>query len=259
MRAASRARKATKPATAKPGPQASCVSAKATAVRNDSIIENYGPECKSVLLRLDVCSADDVPPRVQNSPAFGAARSDRLHLRILIFRCGWAQPTVPTRRSTGPSHEAWAPTGSSIAFKVHRVVANRTGFRGVLPLVRGLCGDRDHVALGQVMTDPALDTRPARLTGSGCLRVDHLAAGDELRFAIHDDEHVVGVVVHLGAALHAAIGNDDQTFILDDAPALDESGRNLVVVDVVDARRETGGDSKGCQGGNRQYRGECEQ
>jgi hypothetical protein len=41
------------------------------------------------------------------------------------------------------------------------------------------------------------------------------AAGDELRFAIHDDEHVVGVVVHFGAALHAAVGNDDQALILD--------------------------------------------
>jgi hypothetical protein len=36
--------------------------------------------------------------------------------------------------------------------------------------------------------------------------------------------------VHLGAALHAAVGDDDQTFILDDAPALDEGGRNLVVI-----------------------------
>src|SRR5262249_13123751 len=90
---------------------------------------------------------------------------------------------------------------ASVAVEVHRVVADRAGFRGVLPLVRGLCGDRDHVALGQMMTHPALDTDPARLAGGGYLRVDHLAAGDELRFAIHDDEHVVGVVVHLGAAL----------------------------------------------------------
>src|SRR5215467_10011407 len=109
------------------------------------------------------------------------------------------------------------------------------------------------------MTDPALDTRPARLTGSGCLRVDHLAAGDELRFAIHDDEHVVGVVVHLGAALHTAVGDDDQTFIFNDAAALDEGGRNLVVVYVVDAGRKTGGSSQGYQSGNREYGGECEQ
>src|SRR5258708_19356886 len=86
--------------------------------------------------------------------------------------------------------------GSSIAVEVHRVVADRAGFGGVLPLVRGLCGDRDHVALGQVMTDPALDTGPARLAGGGYLRVDHLAAGDELRLAIHDDEHLVVVVLH---------------------------------------------------------------
>src|SRR5258707_14988209 len=151
------------------------------------------------------------------------------------------------------------PPSASIAVEVHRVVADRAGFRGVLPLVRGLCGDRDHVALGQMMTHPALDTGPARLAGGGYLRVDHLAAGDELRFAIHDDEHVVGVVVHLGAALHAAVGDDDQTFILDDAPALDESGRNLVVVYVVDARRKTGGSSQGYEGGSREYRGECEQ
>src|SRR5258708_13697464 len=94
-----------------------------------------------------------------------------------------------------------------------------------------------------MMTHPALDTGPARLAGGGYLRVDHLAAGDELRFAIHDDEHVVGVVVHLGASLHAAVGDDDQTFILDHAPALDEAGRNLVVAYAVDARRKSAGSS----------------
>src|SRR5712692_3014510 len=103
-----------------------------------------------------------------------------------------------------------------------------------------------------MMTHPALDTGPARLAGGGYLRVDHLAAGDELRFAVHDDEHVVGGVVHLGAALHAAVGDDDQTFILDDAPALDEGGRHLVVVHVMDARRKTGGSSIRHQGGSRE-------
>src|SRR5262245_54963272 len=91
------------------------------------------------------------------------------------------------------------------------------------------------------MTLPALDTGRARLTGVGYLRVDHLAAGDELRFAIHDDEHVVGVVVHFGAALHAAVGDDDQALILEYAPALDEGGRNLVVVYVAHARWKMGG------------------
>src|ERR1700692_120656 len=101
--------------------------------------------------------------------------------------------------------------GSLIAVVVHRVVADRAGFRGVLPLVRGLCGDRDHVALAQMMTLPALDTGPARLAVLGCLRVAHLAAGDELRSAVRDDEHVVDVVVHLGATPHDALGDDDQT------------------------------------------------
>src|SRR5580704_7734936 len=148
--------------------------------------------------------------------------------------------------------------GSSIAVEVHRVVADRAGFRGVLPLVRGLCGDRDHVALAQMMTHPALDAGPARLAGLGCLRVDQLAAGDELRFAIHDDKHVVDAVVHLGAAPHDALGDDDQALILDDAPALDEGGRNLVVVYIVDARWKAGGSSQGYEGGgSREYRGEC--
>src|SRR6516162_2705547 len=165
-------------------------------------------------------------------------------------RATWA------RRSTDlMAPELECSPGASVALEVHRVVADRAGFRGVLPLVRGLCRDRDHVALGQMVTDPALDAAPARLAGVGYLRVDHLAAGDELRFAIHDDEHVVGVVVHLGAALHGAVGDDDQTLILDDAPALDEGGRNLVVVYVVDALRKTGGS---CQGGSREYRGECD-
>src|SRR5450432_788629 len=136
--------------------------------------------------------------------------------------------------------QAYSP-GASIAVEVHRVVADRAGFRGVLPLVRGLCRDRDNVALGEMMTDPTLDAAPARLAGGGYLRVDHLAAGDELRFAIQDDEHVIGVVVHLGSTLHAAVGDDGQTFILDDAPALDEGGRDLLVVDDVDARRKAGG------------------
>src|SRR5436305_13052035 len=98
-----------------------------------------------------------------------------------------------------------------------------------------------------MMTLPALNTGSARLAGVGYLRVDHLAAGDELRFAIHDDEHVVGVVVHFGTALHAAVGDDDQALILEDAPALDEGGRNLVVVYVADARRKTCGS---CEGGS---------
>src|SRR5438105_2333244 len=108
-----------------------------------------------------------------------------------------------------PVQQVWVVTGSSIALQIHREVADRTGFRRVLPLVRGLCGDRDHVALGQMMTRAVLDACSARLAGRGCLRVDHLAAGDELRFAIHYDEHVVGVVVHLGAAPHDALGDDD--------------------------------------------------
>src|SRR5215471_1506125 len=168
-------------------------------------------------------------------------------------------------RSAVPSafaHPTWfhgiGRRGSSIVGEVHCVVADRAGFRGVLPLVRGLCRDRDHVALAQMMTHPALDAGAARLAGIGYFRVDHLATGAELRFAIHDDEHVVGVVVHLGAALHGAVGDDDQTFILDDAPALDESGRNLVVVYVVDARRKASGSSQSYQGGSREYRGGCE-
>src|SRR5262245_53195748 len=87
-----------------------------------------------------------------------------------------------------------------------------------------------------MMTHAALDAGPARLAGVGYLRVDHLAAGDELRFAIHDDEHVAGVVAHFGTPLHVAVGDDDQALLLDDAPALDEGGRNLVVVYVAHAR-----------------------
>jgi tRNA-splicing ligase RtcB (3'-phosphate/5'-hydroxy nucleic acid ligase) len=82
---------------------------------------------------------------------------------------------------------------SSIAVEIHRVIADGAGFRGVLPLMRSFCGDCDHVALGQMVTHPALDTGPARLAWGGHLRVDHLAASDELRFAIHDNEHMVGV------------------------------------------------------------------
>src|SRR5580700_6472795 len=163
------------------------------------------------------------------------------------------------RRSTAHRIKSRYSPDSSIALQIHREVADRAAFRGILPLVRGLCGDGDHVALGQMTTLPALDTAGARLAGLGYLRIDHLATGDELRFAIHDDEHVVGVVVHFGAALHAAVGDDDQTFILDDAPALDEGSRNLVVVYVVDARRKTGGGSQGYQGGSREHRGGCEQ
>src|SRR6266853_3271552 len=47
------------------------------------------------------------------------------------------------------------PPSASIAVEVHRVVADQAGFRGVLPLVRGFCWDRDHVALGQMMAHPA--------------------------------------------------------------------------------------------------------
>src|SRR5262245_30355590 len=131
------------------------------------------------------------------------------------------------------AHARWKMGGS---FEVHSVVADRAGFRGVLPLVRGLGRDRDHVALSQMMTHAVLDRSEERRVGVGYLRVDHLAPGNELRFAIHDDEHVVGVVVYFGTALHAAVCDDDQALILEDAPALDEGGRNLVVVYVAHAR-----------------------
>src|SRR5262245_13829837 len=90
-----------------------------------------------------------------------------------------------------------------------------------------------------MMTHAVLDTGSARLAGTLYLWRDHLATGDELRFAILDDEHVAGVVVHLGAALHTAVGDDDQAFILDDARAHNEGSRNLVMVDVVDSRWKT--------------------
>src|SRR5258705_384432 len=148
--------------------------------------------------------------------------------------------------------------GASIDVEVHRVVADRAGFRGVFPLVRGLGRNRDHVALAQMMTHPALDTASARLAGALFLWVDQLAAGDEVRFAILDNEHVVGVVVHLRAALHDALGDDDQTLILEDALTLGEAGRNLVVVYVVDTRRKPSGPSHGYQGHSRKCRCESE-
>src|SRR5882672_3537389 len=147
-------------------------------------------------------------------------------------------------------------TGGGV--EVHRVIGDRAGFRGVFPLVRGLGGDRDHVALAQMMTHAALDTGSARLAGAHYLWVGQLAPGDKFRFAILDNEHVVGIVVHLRAALHDALGDDDQTLILEHALALDEAGRNLVVVYGVDARRKPGGHPHGYQGRGREYRGECE-
>src|SRR5467141_1263423 len=187
------------------------------------------------------------------SPIHIAARNGRTSrkpfVRTRATRVRYSAPASLRRRH---------PPSASIAVEVHRVVADRAGFRGVLPLVRGLGGDRDHVALGQMMTHPALDTGSARLAGAHLLWVDHLAAGDELRFAILDDEHVVGIVVHLGAALHDALGDDDQTFILEDALTFDEAGRNLVLVYVVDARRKPGGHSHGYQGHSRKCRCESE-
>src|SRR5476649_1325871 len=109
-----------------------------------------------------------------------------------------------------------------------------------------------------MMSHPALDTGPARLPGTHFLWVDHFASRDELRFAIHDDEHMVGAAVHLGATLHTAVGDDDQPFILDDTRALNEGGRNLAVVNVVDGRRKPCGHSHGYEGGIRKDGGECE-
>src|SRR5258706_142106 len=114
------------------------------------------------------------------------------------------------------------------------------------------------MALGQMKFPHAVNPGSARLAGVDYLWVDHLAAGDELRFAILDDEHVIGVGVHLGTALHTALGDDDQTFILKDALALDEAGRNLGMVYGVNARRKPGGHPHGYQGRSREYRGECE-
>src|SRR5260221_699818 len=105
-------------------------------------------------------------------------------------------------------------------------------------------------------THAALDTGFAGLAGAHYLWVGQLAPGDKLRFAIHDDEHVVGIVVLLRAALHDALGDDDQTLILKDTLTFDEAGRNLVVVYGVDARRKPGGHPHGYQGRGREYRGE---
>jgi hypothetical protein len=80
---------------------------------------------------------------------------------------------------------------------------------------------------------------------------DSVTRGAILRSSLshaHCNAVVVDAVVHLGAAPHDALGDDDQALILDDAPALDEGGRNLAVVYVVDALRKTGGS---CQGGAR--------
>src|SRR6187549_3534974 len=108
-----------------------------------------------------------------------------------------------------------------------------------------------------MMAHAALDTGTAHLPRLNFLWLDHLAAGNELRLAILDDEHVVGGGVYLGAALHAAIGDDGQTVILEDALTLDEGGRNLVVADIADLRRKSGGHCHGDQGRGRNYRGEC--
>src|SRR5258706_3339726 len=108
-----------------------------------------------------------------------------------------------------------------------------------------------------MMTHAALDTGSARLAGAHFLWVDQLAAGDEPRFAILDDEHVVGIVVHLRAALHDALGDDDQTLILEDALTFDEAGRNLSVVYGVDARRKPGGHPHGYQARSREHRAQC--
>src|SRR5438105_4854072 len=110
-----------------------------------------------------------------------------------------------------------------------------------------------------MMTRPALDTGSTRLAIAGDLWVDHLATSDELRFAVLDDEHVVGVVVHLRPASHDALGDDDQTFIFEDALTFDEAGRHLDVVYGVDARRKPGGTCHSDEGRSRNYRGGCEQ
>jgi hypothetical protein len=109
-----------------------------------------------------------------------------------------------------------------------------------------------------MMAHAALDTGPARLAGSGYPRVDDLSTGDELRFPISDNEHVVGVVVHLGAAPYGTIGADVQAFIVDDGPTLDENGCNLVVVYIVNPRRKAAGSSERYEGGSREYCGDCE-
>src|SRR5579871_2130784 len=139
----------------------------------------------------------------------------------------------------GGSAGARHPPGGLLDVVVHCEIADRAGFRGVFPLMRGFGGDRDHVPLAQMMARSALDTGSAHLAGAVCLWFDHLAAGDEVRFAILDDKHVVGIAVHLGAALHSAVGDEGQTFVLDDAPALHEGRRNFVVVYVTDSRRKT--------------------
>ena len=71
------------------------------------------------------------------------------------------------------------------------------------------------------MRGSAFNALAACLPRRGHLRIDHRAASNKIRFAVNDDKDVVGLVVHFRAALHAAVGDDDQAFVFDDTSALD--------------------------------------
>jgi hypothetical protein len=69
---------------------------------------------------------------------------------------------VPTRRSTGSSHEVWVLTKLVNCCRSSPRSSRPSRFSRCPSTGAGSLRDRDHVALGQMMTHPALDTGPAR-------------------------------------------------------------------------------------------------
>src|SRR4051794_31260266 len=99
--------------------------------------------------------------------------------------------------------------------------------------------DGDNVAFREAVNGAALYPRSTSLARCRHFGVDHFPAGDEIGFAVDDDEHVVRLIVHLGAALYTAVRDDDETLVLYDAAAFDKCRGDLVVMNVMNAVGET--------------------
>src|SRR2546426_10883315 len=88
---------------------------------------------------------------------------------------------------------------------VHGIVGDRLG-RNFLPPVRRLCGNRNNVAFGQVVSLSSVNSRSSLLIGTGLLDTHQCSSGHERGLALDDDEEVVGLLVILRLTRFPAIG-----------------------------------------------------
>jgi hypothetical protein len=147
---------------------------------------------------------------------------------------------------------------SPLIIDVHSIEANRSR-RNLFPPVRRFRRNREDIALGQVVNFSAFNRRARHLIRIESLRVDQGPTRDERRFALHDDENVVGMLMVFDFIRALAICQYDELRIFHDLSALDHRGRDRFVVDVMNGCRNTASQRSSGGGQEKDHRQQCAQ